>query len=104
MSNGDEKGLRNSDQIVCFAMWGFSALKATLQIHTLKGSRFSSKSPQNAPQDLPNPPEIAPKSLSDGTRSSLGEYVEPLIEKNLIFNAKEVAQRRPGASGKAKMD
>ena len=55
------------------------------------------KSLQNAPQGLPNPPEMLPKSTSDVTRSPLGDYVGPLIEKNLIFNAKKIAKRRPGA-------
>ena len=37
------------------------------------------------------------KLTSDGTRSPLGDYVGHLIEKNLIFNAKKIAQRRPEA-------
>jgi hypothetical protein len=40
---------------------------------------------------------MLPKSTSDVTRSALGDYVGPLIEKNLIFNARKIAQRRPGA-------
>ena len=43
------------------------------------------KSLQNAPQDLPNPSEMLPKSTSDVTGSSLRDYVGPLLEKNLIF-------------------
>ena len=56
------------------------------------------KSLQNAPQGLPNPPQMLPKSTSDVTRTPLWDYVGPLMEKNLIFNAKQIAQRRPGAS------
>ena len=56
------------------------------------------KSLQNAPQGCPIPPEMLPKSISDVTRSPLGDYVGPLIEKSLISNAKKVAQRRPKAS------
>ena len=52
----------------------------------------------------PNRPEILLKSLSEATRSPLRDYVGPLIEKNWIFNAKEVAPRRPGGSGEAKME
>ena len=55
------------------------------------------KSLQNAPQGPPNPPEMLPKSTSDVTRSPLGDYVGPLMEKNLIFIAKKIAQRCPRA-------
>ena len=106
-------------------MWGSSALKTSLQIQVLwefiyivlltlakisrwpyffhdefKGPQIPSKSSQNAPQDLPNPAQIFPKSISDGTRSSLGDYMGPLIENNSIFNAKKVAQE----PGDAKME
>ena len=129
LSKSDEMVLRNSDQIMCFVMWGSSILKTALQIQVLwkfiyivllilakispwpyffqdecKSPQIPSKSSQNALRNLQNPPEILPKSISDGTRSPLGDYVEPLIEKNSIFNAKEVAQRRSGASGEAKME
>ena len=129
LSKSDEMGLCKSDQIVCFVMWGSSTLKAPLQIQVLwkfiyivvfilakispwpyffqdecKGPQILSKSSQNALRNLQNPPEILPKSISDGTRSPLGDHVEPLIEKNSSFNAKEVAQRRSGVSGEAKMD
>jgi hypothetical protein len=62
-----------------------------------QGAKIPRKSSQNAPQGLPNPPEMLPKSTSDVTRSALGDYVGPLIEKNLIFNARKIAQRRPEA-------
>ena len=55
------------------------------------------KSLQNAPQGCPNPPQMLPKSTSDVTGSPLGDYVGPLLKENLIFNAKKVAQGRPGA-------
>ena len=59
---------------------------------------------KNRPQILPKFPRNPLKSLSEATRSPLGEYVGLLIEKNWIFNAKELAPRRPGGSGEAKME
>ena len=114
LSKSKEMGLRSSDQIVCFVMWASSTLKTPLQIQALwkfiyivplilakilrwphffqdgcKGPQIPSKSSQNAPQNLPNPPEILLKSISDGTRSTLGDYVEPLIEKTRFLTPKK---------------
>ena len=126
LSKSDEMGLRNSDQIVCFVMWGSSTLRTALQIQVLwkfiyivllilakispwpyffqdecKSPQILSKSSQNAPWNLRNPSEILPKSISDGTRSPLGDYVGPLIEKTWIFHYQKEAQRRPRAPKKS---
>ena len=105
-------------------MWGSSALKTPLQIQALwkficivllilveisrwpyfcqdefKGPQIPSKSYQNASEDLPNPPEIAPNRLQMAPEALLGTMWNLSLNKNWIFNVKEVAQRRPGAIG-----
>jgi len=62
-----------------------------------KGPQIPPKSSKKATQNLPNHLQILPKSTSDGIRNPFGDYMGTLIEKNMAFEAKKIARRRPGA-------